>query len=53
MKNVAKQIDAQDAVTLKYAQENFGKSEIDEGKFVLKNELKELVKEAVIDLLKN
>ena len=53
MKNVAKQIDAQDAVALKYAQENFGKSEIDEGKFVFKNELKELVKEAIIDLLKN
>jgi hypothetical protein len=38
---------------LKYAQENFGKADIDESKFVLKNELKNLVKEAVIDLLKN
>ena len=53
MKNVADPTDAQDAVTLKYAQENFGKYEIDESKFVLKNELKDLVKEAVIDLLKN
>ena len=53
IKNVAEQIDAQDAVTLKYAQENFGKSEIDESKFVLKNEFKDLVKDAVIDLLKN
>ena len=53
IKNVAEQIDAQDDVTLKYAQENFGKSEIDESKFVLKNELKDLVKEAVIDMLKN
>jgi hypothetical protein len=38
---------------LKYVQENFGKAEIDESKFVLKNELKDLVKDAVIDLLKN
>ena len=53
IKNVEEQIDAQDDVTLKYAQENFGKSEIDEGKFVFKNKLKDLVKEAVIDLLKN
>ena len=53
IKNVVEQIDAQDAVTLKYAQENFGKSEIDESKFVLKNEFKDLVKDAVIDLLKN
>ena len=36
-----------------YAKENFSKSEIDESKFVLKNELKDLVKEVVIDLLKN
>jgi hypothetical protein len=38
---------------LKYAQENFVKADIDESKFVLKNELKDLVKDAVIDLLKN
>ena len=53
MKNVADPTDAQDAVTLKYAQDNFGKTNIDESKFVLKNEFKDLVKDAVIDLLKN
>ena len=53
MKNVADPTDAQDAVTLKYAQDNFGKTNIDESKFVLKNEFKNLVKDAVIDLLKN
>ena len=53
IKNIADPIDSQDAVTLKYAQENFSKSKIDESKFVLKNELKDLVKDAVIDLLKN
>ena len=53
IKNVAEPIDAQDAVTLKYAQDNFGKTNIDESKFVLKNEFKDLVKDAVIDLLKN
>lgn len=53
MKNVADPTDAQDAVTLKYAQDNFDKTNIDESKLVLKNELKDLVKETVIDLLKN
>jgi hypothetical protein len=53
VKNVADPIDPQDAVTLKYIQENIKVPEIDESKFVLKSQLKDLVKEITIDLLKN
>lgn len=55
MKNLADPSDDQDAVTLKYAKDNFTNVEvnIDEDKFVLKSELKELVKNTMIDLLNN
>lgn len=53
IKNVADPIDEQDAVTLKYAKENFTNKDIDESQFVLKSDLKEQVKEIMIDLLKN
>lgn len=55
MKNLADPSDDQDAVTLKYAKDNFTNVEvnIDESKFVLKSELKELVKNTMIDLLNN
>ena len=53
IKNVADPKDAQDVVTLKYAQENFDKTNIEEDKFVLKSELRNLIKDTVIDLLKN
>jgi hypothetical protein len=38
---------------LKYAQEHFDKTDIDESKFVLKSELRDFIKDTVIDLLKN
>jgi hypothetical protein len=38
---------------LKYAQEHFDKTDIDESKFVLKTEIKDIIKDTVIDLLRN
>lgn len=55
IKNLADPTNDQDAVTLKYAKDNFTnvQVDIDESKFVLKTELKDLVKDTMIDLLKN
>lgn len=53
IKNIAAPTEDNDAVTLKYAKDNFSNVEIDfdESAFVKKDELKELVKTTLIDLL--
>lgn len=54
LKNLADPTDQQDAVTKKYFEENMPKDlDFDESKYVLKSDLKDNVKNIMLDLLKN
>lgn len=53
IKNVAEPIDDNDAVTLKYMKDSINNITIDDSIFVKKDELNDLIKQSLIDIINN